>query len=275
MLMTPADLLSHYDQAQVWPADSITVPPLEPGAVASAYSLHLAVRDLRTRRGEQPRGYKIGFTNRTIWDRYNVHAPIWGTVWDSTLSHCGDHGRLSLAGTCQPRIEPEVVFGMRATPAPDATLDDVFDAIDWMAPGFEIVQSHRPGWKFVAPDCVADGSLHARLLVGRPTPVRARARDAMALHEWLADAQVALRQDGQTVEHGRGSHVLDSPLKALLHFLQDLRACPGATDLRAGDVITTGTWTDAWPVAPGQSWSAQFSPPQLASIQVDFDRSPG
>ena len=36
------------------------------------------IRRLRIARGERPLGYKIGFTNRGIWDRYGVHAPIWG-----------------------------------------------------------------------------------------------------------------------------------------------------------------------------------------------------
>jgi 2-keto-4-pentenoate hydratase len=47
----------------------------------------------------------------------------------------------------------------------------------------------------------------------------------------------------------------------LHHFLHELRACPGATDLQAGDVITTGTWTDAFPIASGQHWQADFPAP--------------
>ena len=65
-----------------------------------------------------------------------------------------------------------------ATPAPDATLDDLFAAIDWVAPGFEVVQSHLPDWKFLPADTVADGGLHARLLVGARCSVREVAPDA-------------------------------------------------------------------------------------------------
>ena len=43
---------------------------------------------------------------------------------------------------------------------------DVLRAVDWIAPGFEIVQSHFPGWKFKAPDCTAAFGLHAALVVG-------------------------------------------------------------------------------------------------------------
>lgn len=260
--MTPQTLLDHLDQGRLWSAPSGL-------SLEDAYVQALAVRRLRTQRGEQPRGYKVGFTNRSIWPRYNVFAPIWGSVWDSTLTLCEGEGRVSLVRTCQPRLEPEVVFGLKATPAPNATLDDLFAALDWIAPGFEVVQSHLPDWKFVPPDTVADGGLHARLLVGQRTPVRELAADANALDTLLAQAQVSLHKNGEVVEEGLGSNVLDSPLRALLHFTHTLRACPGAPDLQAGDVVTTGTWTDAWPVAPGEHWAARFTAP-LPGLAVTF-----
>lgn len=263
--MTPENLLQHYDNAQLWRAAPSDADGLD---MAGAYQQALAVRALRMARGEQPRGYKIGFTNRNIWPAYGVFAPIWGTVWDTTLSLCDGEGVVSLAGTCQPRLEPEAVFGLRDVPV-SASLEALFDAIDWVAPGFEIVQSHLAGWKFRAADTVADGALHARLLVGVRVPVRAIAADAFGLEQALASAAVTLHRGEQQVDQGRGAHVLDGPLHALSHFLQDLRACPGATDLKPGDVVTTGTWTDAWPVEAGQVWQARFSSP-LASLKVQF-----
>ncbi len=260
--LTPPTLLDHLDRGSPWPAPcGLTLE--------AAYETALAVRRLRMARGEQPRGYKVGFTNRTIWPRYNVFAPIWGSVWDSTLTLCEGEGRLSLAHTCQPRIEPEIVFGLKGAPATGATLDDLFEAIDWVAPGFEVVQSHLPEWKFQAADAVADSGLHARLLVGCRTAVRELAADADTLDTLLAGARVSLFKDNQLAEDGQGYNVLDGPLRALLHFTQTLRACPGAPDLQPGDVVTTGTWTDAWPVAPGEHWSARFTSP-LSGLSVRF-----
>jgi 2-keto-4-pentenoate hydratase len=100
--------------------------------------------------------------------------------------------------------------------------------------------------------------------------VRAVSDSAQALDALLAGATVSLQRNGEVVDQGAGSNVLDSPLRALHHFLQELRACPGAPDLQPGDVVTTGTWTDAWPVSPGQTWSASFSEP-LGSLQLQFD----
>ena len=272
--MNPSQILQHHDQAAFWPAapDAATTPD-----VAGAYQTALQVRQLRIARGEQPRGYKIGFTNRSIWPRYNVAAPVWGTVWNTTLAFCEGDATLALAGRCQPRIEPEAVFGMRATPPSHASLDALFDCIDWVAPGFEIVQSHSPNWKFNAATAVADGALHSHLLVGRRVDVRTIAASALPFSQALASCRLALHKDGSTqgvnhgtlIERGQGRNVLDSPLLALLHFLNELRQCPGAPDLMPGDVITTGTWTDAWPVTAGETWRAEFESP-LSQLSVAF-----
>jgi 2-oxo-3-hexenedioate decarboxylase len=270
--MTPEQLLQHHDQARLWGQ-----PPGVVGGTdtAAAYQQALAVRRLRQQRSEVPKGYKIGFTNRTLWQRYEVFGPMWGTVWDTGLSlaeAAGQglaQGQIDLAYTCQPRLEPEIVFGMKATPPANASLQQLFEAIDWLAPGFEVVQSHCLDWKFSATDTMTDGGLHARLLVGQRLPVHTLAPDAQALHTLLAQAQVTLFKNGQAVEQGAGANVLDSPLNALQHFLNELRQCPGAVDLQAGDVVTTGTWTDAWPLQAGEHWRAEFSAP-LGSLSAQM-----
>jgi 2-keto-4-pentenoate hydratase len=261
--MSPQQLLAHYDDASLWESGSALDLP-------AAYEHALTVRELRIARGEKPLGFKVGFTNRNIWPRYNVFAPIWGTVWNTTVSNCDGRGSVSLAGTCQPRLEPEAVFGMRTTPPARAGLQQLFESVEWVAPGFEIVQSHQPGWKFLAPDTVADGGLHARLLIGPRTPVTGIAASADEFEAKLAKARVVLSRGEQKMDEGVGANVLDGPLHALLHFVQALRDCPGAPDLQAGDLITTGTWTDAFAVAPGEHWGARFDAP-LGALEVDFN----
>jgi 2-oxo-3-hexenedioate decarboxylase len=225
------------------------------------------VRALRIARGEKPAGFKIGFTNRTSWQRYRVFAPIWGTVWITTLQHCDGQASIALAGLCQPRLEPEVVFGLPAAPAIGASLEQLFECIAWLATGFEIVQSHCADWQFTAAETVSDGGLHGRLLVGPATPVRQLAHSGAALDQRLAAAGVQLFRGDSRVDHGHGGNVLDGPLHALRHFVLELQQCPGAPGLHEGDVVTTGTWTDAWPLQPGQHWRAVFDAP-LQGIEV-------
>jgi len=81
--MTPQTLLKHIDEGKLWSDAELASIPAD---VAQAYQTALQVRKLREARGEQPRGFKIGFTNRSIWERYQVFEPIWGTVWNTTLT---------------------------------------------------------------------------------------------------------------------------------------------------------------------------------------------
>lgn len=264
--MNTEALLAHADDGTMWPDDRARV---RSASVSEAYAMQLDLRARRIARGERPRGFKIGFTNRTIWPRYDVSAPIWGTVWDHTVQLCEGRGAVQLANICQPRIEPECVLCIATEPPADASLQQLFDCLDWVAPGFEIVQSHCPDWKFVAPETIADGALHAGLLVGQRTPARELAGDAAGLEAMLARCAVSLYRDHALVDGGIGASVLDGPLHALRHLLLELRNCPGAPRLNAGDVVTTGTWTDAWPIRVGERWRADFEAP-LSTLQVEL-----
>ena len=66
-------------------------------SLEEAYRVTAAVRAAREARGERPIGRKIGFTNRTIWAEYGVHAPIWGYVYDSTVAGPRKRGERSFA----------------------------------------------------------------------------------------------------------------------------------------------------------------------------------
>ena len=132
-----------------------------------AYKVTAAVRAGEGSTGRASVGRKIGFTNRTIWAEYGVYAPIWGYVYDRTVFDLtGDPLEVSLSGLAEPRIEPEIVFGLAAAPEPGMDEAALMHCIDWIAHGFEIVQSIFPDWTFQAPDTVAAYGLHGRLFIG-------------------------------------------------------------------------------------------------------------
>ena len=82
-----------------------------------AYRVTAAVRQMREARGELVVGRKIGFTNRTIWAEYEVYAPIWGYVYDRTVHNLAEIGNsFPLVSFAEPRIEPEIVFGLAEAP---------------------------------------------------------------------------------------------------------------------------------------------------------------
>jgi 2-oxo-3-hexenedioate decarboxylase len=220
----------------------------------AAYRVAAEVRRLREARGERPVGRKIGFTNTTLWDRYGVEAPIWGDVYDTTLR---DRGALAepvaLAAFVEPRIEPEIVFGLACAPEPGMDAAALIGCLDWAAAGFEIVQSLYPGWRFAAADTVAAFGLHGLLVVGER--VRIAPADRAAWIAALEGFTVDLLRDGAVADRGGGRNVLGAgPLAALGHLVAVLADDPDSPSLAAGEVVTTGTLTDALPLASGQLW---------------------
>jgi 2-oxo-3-hexenedioate decarboxylase len=142
-------------------------------ALKDAYNVTAAVRAEREARGERPIGRKIGFTNRTIWAEYGVYAPIWGYVYDGTVRELTSEPlQASLKGLAEPRIEPEIMFGLAAPPEPGMDEHALIRCIDWIAHGFEIVQSIFPNWSFQAAtrspdtacmdDCLSDRVIRPR-----------------------------------------------------------------------------------------------------------------
>jgi 2-keto-4-pentenoate hydratase len=251
-----------------WDAGRLMRLPSETEAgfdMAAAFAAADAVRSARIARGEKPVGYKIGFTNRSIWARYGVHQPIWGPVWDSTAALLdGDHATLSLAGLSQPRLEPEVVFGFARAPRAGMSLAELQGCLEWVAHGFEVVHTHFEGWRFTAADCIADFGLHGRLRVGPRVPVQGWA----TLAEDLALLRVQLLHDGREVDSGVGEVVLDGPLNALRLWVDAMAEhCPG-WPIDKGMFVTTGTITDAWPLLPGQAWSTRLSDARLAPLTL-------
>ncbi len=235
--------------------------------VADAYEVLQEAERRRAARGWLRVGRKIGFTNRTLWPRYGVYQPMWAHVWRETVVHTNDGvATLSLARMVQPRIEPEVVFGLRSPVPVAADANTVLHAVAWIAPGFEIVQSHFPDWKFSAPDCTAAFGLHAALIVGPPTAVTDANRDTLA--DLLPKFELTLRQGERVVDRGIGANVLDSPALALVHLAQVLSAQPGMAPLAAGEIVTTGTVTDAWPIASGQTWSSDYGNLPLPGLKL-------
>ncbi len=237
--------------------------------VARAYDVLALINARRNASGWAPIGRKIGFTNHTIWERYGVYQPMWAPVWRQTV-HYAEQGSatLPLAGLVQPRIEPEVVFKLASAPPASQDPMALIACIEWIAAGFEIVQSIFPDWKFEAPDCTAASGLHGALLVG--TPVAVSAADRAALVARLASFELTLSREGSGVDRGTGSNVLGSPINALAHLLSALATRPDFPPLAAGEIVTTGTITDAWPVHRGEIWESGYGKLGIEGLRLRF-----
>ncbi len=231
----------------------------EPGlTMDAAERIQHAIRERRINRGEQPVGYKIGFTNRRIWPIYGVSSPIWGPIYAGGIERLdAPRVRLDADHYPEPRLEPEIVLGISHVPADDDPAA-IAEAIGWIAHGVEVVQSVYPGWRFSAAESMASQAMHGTLHIG---PVLAPG-DPATLADRLAALTVTLERreadDGAwtLVAEGVGADVLDGPVAALAHLVRKLRE--RGQRLAAGDIVSTGTLVDAQPMVAGQRWRTRL-----------------
>ncbi len=143
----------------------------------------------------------------------------------------------------------------------------LIDCVDWVAHGFEIVQSIFPNWSFQAPDTVAAYGLHGRLVIGPRHSAETRRS------EWareLSRFEIDLIRNGAHIDHGVAANVLDGPLFALRHLAEALAQDPLGPPLAAGEIVTTGTLTRAFPVAAGEEWASELKGIPLEGARIPF-----
>jgi 2-keto-4-pentenoate hydratase len=272
--MTDAHTLKAIAQAMRTAQDGTqSLPPLStqyPGlSMADAYAVSQQVQQARVAGGAHCVGRKIGFTNAKIWDRYNVHQPIWGPMYQHTVF--AQPTQFSLRGLLAPKIEPEIVLHFHQTPPVGADAATVLQCVDWIAHGFEIVQCHFANWQFKAADAIADGSLHGALLLGEPVATLALGPDLLSA---LQSFKLDLFCDDSLIDSGTGANVLGNPAAAVAHLVQVLarqeqQGLRGVA-LRAGEMVTTGTVTAAFDVGAGQTWRTRLQGIGLPGLHIAF-----
>ena len=272
--ITQADFYAHqFMQAR---SDAVQCQPFTEDSQVSLDDAYLIARQIQSRRvalGEELVGRKISFANHALLKKYGRSAPDQGLIWTplfaSTIRYLDEpYGVQSLTGAVQPRLAPELVFKIGRTPSLDADVDEISDCLEWMAHAMEIVVCPFPNWEFGITDAVAAFGMHGALLVGEPHQLSSTARHNLA--SILANTSVSLSNDSTLLSAGYGSDIMESPLHAIWHLQQLLKKQPEATTLQAGEIISTGTWTDLPHIAPGETWSTAFSGASLAGLSISF-----
>ena len=117
-------------------------------------------------------------------------------------------------------------------------------------------RSSRTG-RFGLPTPWTAYGLHGRLFVGpRHSPELRR-------DEWA-------REGESLVDHGVAANVLDGPLFALRHLAAALAHDRLSPPLAAGEIVTTGTLTRAFPVAAGEEWTTTLIGVPLEGARIRF-----
>jgi 2-oxo-3-hexenedioate decarboxylase len=240
---------------------------LHPGFdLDDAYQIATRLCEVRQARGEISVGRKIGATNRLMWPILGATGPFWGFMYDKTVFDLDQVGNVfDLGRFSEPRIEPEIVLRLGRVPRGGMSDADLLACVDAVAHGFELVHSPFAGWKFVAADATAAYGLHMALLHG---PWHEISGNQEGWADLLTDLRVTLTGSDGTSRSGAGRDAFGSPLLALQSLVDDLEAHPERRPLKPGEIVTTGTLTEALPVKPGQTWTTVISNAPLAGISL-------
>ena len=217
-------------------------------------------------------GRKIGFTNSALWEKAGLTQPVWGSMFEESVTRTGSGGQapaISMAGAVEPKIECEVVVVLRSTPERGERGAAVARHVAEIGLGFEVVDSPYPGWNMRPADAVAAGGIHHGLAVGPLVPVDDPEAVAAAMAALVVSMTRAPADDPAAAEHvadGAGRMVLGNPLDAV-GVLGEMAAEQG-NPLQAGEVITTGTLTPPLPAAAGEFYGATAAAEIVPSAEV-------
>ena len=246
-----ADLLiaARSSGRQISLADIGTVPS---GADASYRIQDRVAQALGWFRDARPTAWKVGAASATATP-IAVPLPPAGVVRSPAQFPAGAFHTIG--------IEAEIAFRIR-----DAVdVEAVGAHFDWgrvvgeLVVTIEVVDSRiRDGGNAPAMVRLADAQLHGALVVGDAIPWR--------LLDWRT-LRAVVRRNGRVVAETLGAHPLGDPTLLLPWFVRHVAQRTGG--VRAGDLVTAGTWTGIVPAEPGDAIDAAFE--GVGRVEVRFD----
>jgi 2-keto-4-pentenoate hydratase len=248
---------------------TLSTPPSRDGLdLSTAYAVERELVQMRRSEGHKTVGVKVGYANKAMWRVLKLDTLVWAHMYDHTVRYADANvATLSLAHTISPKIEPEIVFKLKAPLSAGITdAAAALEAVEWLALGFEIIDCPYADWKYQPADFVAAYGLHAALIVGEPRLVAAASISELV--EQLANFKVRLSKDGQLVEEGSGRNSLRSPALCLAELASAMAKQDGAEPLAAGDLVSSGTLTESTPIRPGATWTASAVGIDLSTLTL-------
>jgi len=215
-------------------------------------------------------GRKIGFTNPALWEAAGLTHPVWGNMFEETVTRTGPGGEtpaISMAGSVEPKVEIEVVVVLRSVPERGDRGAAVARHVAEIGFGFEIVDSPYPGWNMRPADAVAAGGIHHGLAVGPTFPVTDPEGTAAAMAALTVSMTLSTGSEPpRHVADGAGRMVLGNPLDAV-GVLVEMAADRGSP-LAAGEIVTTGSLAPPLAAAAGEFYRAEAGGGALPAASV-------
>jgi 2-keto-4-pentenoate hydratase len=227
-----------------------------PDDIGTAYAVQKVIVDERVAAGGRVVGRKIGLTSPAVQQQLGVDRPDFGVLFADM--EVANGGVVPEGVLLQPKVEAEVAFVLGRDL--DGAIDDatVREAVEFVVPALEIVDSRIADWDISFGDTVADNASSGLFVLGDERLPLAKVEPA--------DVQMTLRLDGEQVSQGSGRACLGDPLNALAWLARTAREL--GDPLRAGQVVLSGALGPMVGVSSGARVDAEIS--GLGRVAVTF-----
>ncbi len=247
----------------LWEA-SVSLKPVDPIAdpendlsIADAYRIQLANIERRLAQGRVITGKKIGLTSEAVQSMLGVNQPDFGHLLDDMYVPSAVIVRASMI---KPRVEGEIAFVLKEDIAgPNATVEDVMAATEYVTAAIEIVDSRIVDWRIGIVDTVADNASSGMYVLGE-SRVDPNSID-------LTSVQMNLYQNGAFANSGTGNAVLGNPAYCVAWLANALSEY--GVILKKGEVILSGALSAMLFAEAGDRFVAEFD--ALGSVSVRFE----
>lgn len=221
-----------------------------------AYDIQLINLDKKLKEGKIITGKKIGLTSKAMQESLGVDSPDFGILYDSMEIK---NNIVKKGEILQPRVEGELAFVLKEDLKDGATLEDVYEATNYVIPALEIVGSRIKDWKLTLIDTVSDNASCGMYLL---SDLKMDPKEVD-----LKEVEMSLYKNGEKINSGKGSAVLDDPANAVLWLARSLGNY-GVT-LNKGDVILAGALSAAIPAESGDEFACDYG--EFGVLQVVFE----
>lgn len=228
--------------------------------VDDAYNIQLINVKRALEDGELITGKKIGLTSKGMQDLLGITEPDYGHLYASTEVKNGCTVNMNTQAI-RPKVEGEVAFVLKESlKGPNVTVEDVYNATDYVCASIEIVDSRIKDWKIKLVDTIADNGSSSLYVLGD----KKVKLDNISLS--LTDIEMTLYRNNEAINKGTGKEVLGNPAKSVAWLANKLYEY-GVT-LNKGEVILSGAFTASPEAFKGDVFECVFS--ELGNVKVEF-----
>ena len=211
-------------------------------------------------------GYKAGLTNPAMQKRLGVDEPVSGVLLQKMLLPAGSTFDVKTAA--RPLFEADFIVEVKdgAALARARSLQEAAESLSAVVPFIELPDLMLdPSVKLTGPGLVAINAGARYGVLGERIPMQATPE----FIESLARMTVVLMEDDRELGRGPGSAIMDNPLNAAMWLARDLAR--NGTELKAGDLLSLGSFLPASPPKPGTRGTARYlGLPGDPSVSVHF-----